>query len=166
MVINYFQILFSAESTFGDRIWNLVRPMVSARDNNKLTKVILHEEVKTTMFQMHPDKSSCLDGLNLAFFFRNWSTLLEVIRWKVVRTSCKRDIFIPLWLIQILWLFQKLIILNVWYFIPIFLCNILYKIVLKVHANKMKSVLSNIFSEIYTAFVPSRLIFDNILISF
>lgn len=55
---------------------------------------------------------------------------------------------------------------KVFYFLPIILCNVLYNLIFKVIANRLKLIFPYIIFESQITFMPRRHISNNVLISY
>ncbi|KAL5555846.1 hypothetical protein UlMin_038082 [Ulmus minor] len=124
------------------------------------------EDVRAAVFQMAPSKSPGADGMYAFFYQKYWAIFGDE-----VTTTCLGFLNEGLGLGSIN---ETLITLlpkvkcptHITEFRPISLCNVLYKIISKMLATKMRSVMDSIISEEQSAFIPGRLISDNAIIGF
>ena len=68
-VINdYFVSLFASSNTYFDDVIDCVPTTIIKAHNIELLRHITSDEIYKALFQMQPDKSPSLDGLNSAFY--------------------------------------------------------------------------------------------------
>lgn len=67
-ITDYYQTLFKASQTEVDEVISCVPTTISEEQNRKLLLPITEKEVKSALFQMHPDKAPGPDGMTPAFF--------------------------------------------------------------------------------------------------
>ena len=113
---------------------------------------------------MNKNKSSGIDGLTVEFFTKVWD-ILKTSFHKVVKSIQNEKQLSRSMRKGIISLFykKKCDKTNVKNFRPISLLNVGYKIISKVLANRLKSVMSSIISPEQTCCVPGRDIADNIM---
>lgn len=125
----------------------------------------IESEVKEALFSMNSLKAPGIDGFNVYFFKKSWHLIgREVVI--AVQKFFSTGILPKEINVALLTLIPKCpnadMVRN---FRPIACCSVLYKIISKVLANRLKGVLDGIISQNQSAFVPGRIIFDNILLS-
>nr|DAD24222.1 TPA_asm: hypothetical protein HUJ06_025685 [Nelumbo nucifera] len=158
--------LFSLSSSHVIDGFDFVDCKVSDLDNEKLLSPFSFEEFKEAVFQMHPDKSLGLDGLNPTFYQKFWPLIGKDIFQVVVSWLYREEFPASLNDTTIVLIPKCESPKTMKDLRPISLCNVLYKIVSKVLANRLKVLLPNIISNAQSAFVPGRAITDNVLVAF
>ncbi|KAL0397553.1 UNVERIFIED_CONTAM: hypothetical protein Scaly_0203700 [Sesamum calycinum] len=143
-----------------------LRRVVDTSMEEDLLRPYSEDEVTKALFQMAPLKSPGPDGMPPIFFQKFWrivkhdvtACVLHLLNSYVMPPSLNETniVLIPKCKNPI----------NLTQFRPISLCNVVYKIASKTVANRLKLILDHIISPAQSAFVPHRLITDNILLAF
>jgi hypothetical protein len=159
--ISFYKKLFSLEGTHGmDWCLENLSPKVTQSMNEDLLKEFTAAEVDAALAQMHPLKSPGLDGFSACFYQRSWATVRSEVCKAVLdftNSSCLDPSINATNIVLIPKIKNPTKISE---YRPISLCNVIYKLIAKVLANRMKKVLPYIISHNQSAFVPGRLITD------
>ncbi|GJV43271.1 putative RNA-directed DNA polymerase [Tanacetum coccineum] len=130
-----------------------------------MVRMVTDREIKEAMFSMGDEKSPGPDGFSAAFFKEAWHIVgVDVI-------NAIREFFTNGKLLKelnhtIIALIPKVNAPSrINDYRPISCCNVLYKCISKIIANRIKHCLTNLVSPNQSAFIPGRSIADNILLT-
>jgi hypothetical protein len=134
--------------------------------NDELCKPFTQEDVKRALFSIGDMKAPGTDGLHALFFKKCWGILGDVLSKEVLDAIGKKEI--PRgWNDTVIVLIPKVQTPEtISQYRPISLCNVLYKVISKMIASRLKVILDEVISQVQSAFVPGRLITDNILLAY
>jgi hypothetical protein len=167
MAADFYSSLFLAQGNVQPSlICQYVPSKLTAQMGEMLERVYTAQEVENALFQMGPGKAPGVDGFTAGFFQKHWCLLKNSVTAAVLGFLNGGDM--PEVINRtILVLIPKVAnpdeLSN---FRPISLCNVIYKLCSKVMANRLRPILNEIVSEEQSAFVPGRLITDNVLIAY
>jgi hypothetical protein len=168
MATRYFSGLFTKDPSFlnPDELVDVFVPKISPEINEDMCKPYSEEEIGNALFQIGPLKVPGPDGFPARFFQRNWGLMksdIIIAVQKFFETGILPEgindtsiVLIPK--IQ----FPE----SLKDFRPISLCNVIYKVVSKCLVNRLRPLLEDVISPNQSAFIPGRMITDNVLIAF
>jgi mannosylglycoprotein endo-beta-mannosidase len=153
---SFYKTLFNQESYWNTFPKLVVKKFLTERSQSWLIREISTTEVKEALFQMEGDKAPGPDGFNASFYQHNWNTVGGDVT-DVVLSFFKSGKLLK----QVNHTFLALVpksadssSLND--FRPISCCNVLYKIIAKVLANRLKVVIEELISQNQHAFLKGR----------
>jgi hypothetical protein len=144
---NYFAKLFSTDANLLDTTLEYISPRVTEVDNGMLLSPFNISEFKKALYSMHSDKAPGPDGLNPAFYKRFWH--LCGVKIFHAATSWLNNGEFPSQIMEtnIVLISKKDNPETMKDLRPISLCNVLYKIISKVLANRLKPLLHKYISQ-------------------
>ncbi|XP_031090962.1 uncharacterized protein LOC115995954 [Ipomoea triloba] len=163
-VLRYFNQIFQSAGT-SSNIFPHVRSRISEEMNADLLQPFTIEEIKAALFSMAPEKSPGPDGMCPSFYQTFWPIAGHDLYIFIMH--CFNTCAFPEGLndTNIVLIPKKKVPERVSGLRPIALCNVAYKVLAKALANRMKVTLESIISPSQSAFVPDRLLTDNVIIA-
>ncbi|KAH1057052.1 hypothetical protein J1N35_035117 [Gossypium stocksii] len=138
---------------------------ISSKDVDFLGKGITNGEIKSALFDMAPLKAPGSDGFQAAFFQNQWDNIGRGI-YEWVKKVFEEGIIDPEFNNTLIVLIPKVPNPeNFSQFRPISLSSVLYKLVMKIIANRFKSIFPKIIGQEQAGFIAGRSIIDNVIIA-
>ena len=134
--------------------------------NESINLPFTAKEVERALFMMGPSKAPGSDGFNAGFYQYHWDILGPSITTAVLDFLNGGDMPDEMNNTIICLIPKVKNPQEMKQFRPISLCNVIYKICSKVLANRLRPFLDEIILAEQSAFVPGRLITNNVLIAF
>ena len=167
ILVGFYQNLFASSSpNWIEEALEATPRVVTEEMNHELVAHFGRAEVDIALNQMEPLKSPGPDGMPPLFCQQFWLIIGDEAI-EVVLTCLNTGSILPLINRTFITLIPKVKRpVRVSEYRQIALCNILYKLISKVLANRLKNILPCIISESQSAFQSSKAISDNILVAF
>ena len=158
--MDYFINLFSTSNPpVPNDLENLISPSLSKEEMELLACMPSAEEIKDALFSLGSHKAPSPDGMSAHFYKCYWNVIGGEIIEAISSFFSKGYILINHNFITLIPKGSNAALVN--QFLPINLCNFLYKIISKLLKNRLKKVLHKLISPGQTAFVPGRKIQEN-----
>jgi len=165
--LSYYEDLFTTQRPAGvEHCLLTVNNCVTDEMNGTLLQPFSRPEVEVALHSMHHLKSPGPDGFSAGFYQQAWDTIGDEVSSSVLSflngSSFNQSINATN-IVLIPKVSNPSLLTE---YRPISLCNVFYKIIAKVLANRLKGVLTKVVSKEQSAFIKGCLITDNILVAF
>lgn len=157
ITLEHFARLFtSSEASDDERLLGLVELWITTSMNEELLKPFTEKDIYCAVKMMEPLKALGIDGFLKLLYQRYWHIVgpqiskycLYILRGEVEMGEINKTHIVLITKVER----PK----NITRFRPISLCNVIYKIIVKVLVERMSGFLENYIDEVQGAFIPRR----------
>jgi hypothetical protein len=167
MASDFYGDLFTAQvESAPEEILDHVPERVTEMMNESLLAPYTAQEVERALFMMGANKAPGPDGFTAGFYQTHWGTVGRSVTNAVLNFLNGGQLPDGVNQTTIVLIPKIKHPQDLKNFRPISLCNVIYKICSKVLANRLRVFLDEIISAEQSAFVPGRLITDNVLVAY
>lgn len=164
--IRFFKELFKSSSpNLNSDIDQLISPTITPDQNAAMLRIPSYGEIKRVVFGMSPTKAPGPDGMSSIFFQHYWETVGSDMVSMVQKFFRHGHMLKELNHTHITLIPKTQSANIVSKFRPISLCNVGYKVISKIIANRMKPHLDSLISPLQTTFIPGRTISENVVLT-
>jgi hypothetical protein len=155
--------VFSAEKA--SRVFQLVKKKFSSSCVAGMSAEVTREEIHRTIFSMSKGKAPGLDGFSIEFFLKAWPVIGEDINLAILEFFTTGKLLRETNSTILTLVPKKCNPETMSDYRPISCCNLVYKFIAKILANRLLSGLDDIISSSQGAFIPNRSIAENNLLA-
>ncbi|KAA3467625.1 reverse transcriptase [Gossypium australe] len=164
---DFFKELFSSKGVANpDKVLEGIEVKTTEEINNDLVAPFQEEEIWKALKEIGPTKSPGPDGFPALFYQRYWHIVGNDVTGYCLGILNERKGVEDINNTDIVLIPKVSHPSNMVNFRPISLCSVIYKIVVKAVANRLQGVIGNCIDKVQSAFVPGRLISDNVLLAY
>ncbi|KAL6522936.1 hypothetical protein OROHE_016783 [Orobanche hederae] len=148
---------------------NLLRPYITKRlspaDASYMARQVTGDEIKRVLFGFKDIKAPGPDGYTACFFKKSWDIVGREVTLAIEKFFYSGRLVKGFNSTLIALIHKVEVPKHPKDFRPISCCNVIYKIISKIIANRLREFLGSLVDKSQTAFIPVRLISDNILLA-
>jgi hypothetical protein len=149
-----------------DELLSLFENSISSEENDTICTIPSELEIFNALSSIGSTKAPGPDGFTALFYKKYWSIVKDVVLISVWVFFSKNHLLKEQNHTFIALVPKQLGPASINHFRLISLCNIIYKIISKILANRFKLLLHHFISHLQSAFVPSRNIQDNYILAY
>jgi hypothetical protein len=164
--VSHFSNLYSSSKPpVAEDMLSLFSPTISEEDNIFLCSLPPEEEIVQSLSSLGSTKAPGPDGFTALFYKKYWAIVKLDVLNSISNFFQNKQLLFEQNHTHIALVPKLAGSHSVNHFRPISLCNITYKIITKILANRLKTILPKLISLLQSAFVPSRNIQDNTILA-